>query len=228
MLDQTHFIYSSLTVAQFRGWILQLIRFGYPADGNRRLILTEMLDDEVYLVAVQPCYEVELESVIHRLDHEWKTRRVELDTAWLAGIEQQIDYVGNRLYRLGRYQKALDWPLATIEAYPEKSGCRLAFANRYAASIPPDLRDEEPFPEFSHDFLTLIDFVKRRCGKRTMEEQGPRIGTDERVIEAHHLAKNGFPVTTACKMAHTHIDTYYKWCEWVTGEEPITPEQSKK
>lgn len=58
---------------------------------------------------------------------------------------------------------------------------------------------------------------------RNSEQTGPKVGTLDRVREAHRLAKAGWSVTRACKKAHTDSRTYYQWCLKATGEEPIVP-----
>jgi hypothetical protein len=56
------------------------------------------------------------------------------------------------------------------------------------------------------------------------ERRGPKVGTLERVAEAHRLIKEAhMPVTKACRKARTDTRTYYQWCLEATGEEPIVP-----
>jgi hypothetical protein len=60
-------------------------------------------------------------------------------------------------------------------------------------------------------------------GDDESQERGPKVGTLDRVREAHRLMKNGCPLTKACRRAHTDTRTYSLRCVEATGEDPVEP-----
>lgn len=53
--------------------------------------------------------------------------------------------------------------------------------------------------------------------------RGAKVGTLDRVKEAHRLMKQGMSQRQACRAANTDSRTYYTHCMDATGEEPILP-----
>jgi len=60
-------------------------------------------------------------------------------------------------------------------------------------------------------------------GDDESQERGPKVGTLERVREAHRLVKSGWSLTKACRRAHTDTRTYSLRCVEATGEDPVEP-----
>lgn len=64
----------------------------------------------------------------------------------------------------------------------------------------------------------------RREHEPTKEKRGPKVGTFERVKEAHRLiTKAHMTPRQALKQAKTDSRTYYEHCKAATGEDPVLP-----
>ena len=76
--------------------------------------------------------------------------------------------------------------------------------------------------------VDLADDGSAGVNEKRETHRGLKVGTLDRVKEAHRLAKAGVPLTKACQRAHTDTRTYQQWCHLATGEEPLEPFSAKK
>lgn len=121
-------------------------------------------------------------------------------------------------------------PVAGIEAFQETNECtRIDFIDGYMPGTIQVNWRKCIGPAFEELAQMIIDQFPRQADTSTDDKtherskRGTKVGTHDRVREAHRLLKGGMGVTKACKQAHTDTRTYYQRCEEATGEEPIVP-----